>query len=883
MISQFYKGKTKMKKKIFISLGIAIVVIVGALASIPLFFKDRIKAKIQQSINENLNAKVSFADADLSLFKSFPQANVEIEKLLIINNAPFEGDTLVALDELNLEMSISELWKSGNEPMTLKAIGVKNGLANIVFNKDGVGNFDIAIKKDTKEESKESKPFSMNIQNYALENFKFKYFDERSKIKLVIDSLNHEGTGNFGTQKLDLDTKSTAKISLDMEKINYMRNVNISLDALLGIDLEQNKYTFKDNKAKINELPLEFNGFLQLLENGQFYDLSFKTPTSSFKNFLGLVPAQYAGNLETVKTSGDFTVNGKVNGTLTNTTVPKFNIAIASHNASFQYPDLPKSVQNIVIDTKIINKTGSMNDTYVNLDKLSFKIDQDVFNAKANIKNVATNALVNADLKGTINLGNFTKAYPVKLDKPLSGVLKADVTTSFDMQSIEKNQYQNIKNSGTMSLTGFNYTGLEMAKPVQVKQALVTFNTSQIKLNQLDMKTGNSDIQLNGTLDNFYGFLFRNQILKGNFNMSSNNFLIADFMAPTPVAKSGSGNTSAGNTKGNSSTKKESVKIPAFLDCAVSAKANTVVYDNLTLKSVSGVMIIRDQAVTLQNVKTNIFDGQIGVNGTVSTKNATPTFNMNLSLDKVDIAKSFTQLDMLKNIAPIAGAIAGRLNSNIKLNGNLDAIEMTPDLKTVTGDLLGQLLSSTINENNSQMLTALGSQLKFIDMKKINLNDIKASVSFEKGKVVVKPFKIKYQDITAEIGGSHGFDQSMNYNIKMDVPAKYLGSDANKLLAKLTPAEASKIENVPVTALMSGNFKSPKVTTDLKQATTNLALQVAKMQKDKYLNKGADALSNVLSGNKKKDSTKTEDPKKDAIKNTADQVIKGLFGKKKKE
>lgn len=871
------------KKKIAIGIGVFVLTITAALAAIPLFFKDQIKAKIQQTINESVDAKVSFADADLSLFKNFPQATVAIEKLIIINKAPFEGDTLVAFDELNLEMAVSELWKSDKEPMTLKAITVKNGLANILFNKDGKGNFDIAKKDTTPEDTKEeSKPFSMNIQKYALENFKFQYYDERSKIKMAMTDLNHEGKGNFGTQKLDLDTHTTTKISLDMDKMNYMKNVAITLDAVLGIDLENSKYTFKDNKAKINELPLEFTGFIQLLEDGQAYDLAFKTPTSSFKNFLGLVPAQYAGDLNSVKTTGDFAVNGKVKGVLTDTTVPKFNIAIASNNASFQYPDLPKSVQNIIIDTKIINETGAMNDTYVNLDQLSFKIDQDVFNAKANIRNVATNALVNAALKGTINLGNFTKAYPVKLDQPLSGILKADVVTKFDMQSVEKSQYQNIQNSGTLSLTGFNYAGPEMAKPVQIKQAIVAFTTSQIRLNKLDMKTGNSDLQVTGTLDNFYGFVFRNQILKGNFNMNSNNLLVSDFMAPTPVASNSNSKTgSSENTGTKSTSKKEAVKIPAFLDCAITAKANTVVYDNLTLKAVSGKMIIRDEAVTLQNLMTNIFDGQIGVNGMVSTKGNTPKFNMDLNLSKVDISKSFTQLDMLKSIAPIAGVISGRLNSTIKLNGNLDAVEMTPDLKTITGDLLGQLLSSTVNANNSQMLTALGSQVKFLDVNKLNLNDIKAALSFKDGKVVVKPFKVKYQDINAEIGGAHGFDQSMSYNIKMDVPAKYLGAEANKLLAKLTPAEASKIENVPVTALLSGNFKNPKVSTDMKQATTNLASQIVKLQKEKYLGKGTDALSNILTGGKPKDTSKTSDPKKDAVKNTANQVLNGLFGKKK--
>ncbi|EKT4519660.1 AsmA family protein [Flavobacterium psychrophilum] len=860
-----------MKKKIFIGIGVFLLIIIASLAAIPIFFKDQIKAKIEKSINENVDAKVTFADASLSLFKNFPQANVGIQKLIIINKAPFAGDTLVAFEELNLQMSVKELFNGENQPMTLKAISVKNGKANILFNKDGIGNFDIAIKDNNKEESK-SKPFAMNIQNYALENFNFKYYDERSKIKMVINELNHTGTGNFAAQILDLDTKSTAKISLDMDKMNYMKNVAISLDAVLGIDLEKSKYTFKDNTAKINELPLQFNGFIQLLEDGQDYDLTFKTPTSSFKNFLGLVPAAYAGDLNTVKTTGDFTVAGFAKGKLTNATIPKFNIAIASNNASFQYPDLPKSVQNIIIDTKIINETGLMNDTYVNLDKLSFKIDQDVFTAKANIRNVATNALVDAALKGTINLGNVTKAYPVKLAMPLSGILKADVTTKFDMKSVETSQYQNIQNAGNMTLTGFNYTGEGMAKPVQIKQAIVAFNPKQIRLNQLDMKTGNSDIQLTGTLDNFYGFLFRKQILKGNFDMNSSNFLVSDFMAPTAVT----------TTEGKKTTK-EAVKIPAFLDCAITAKANTVVYDNLTLKAVSGKMIIRDEAVTLQNIKTNIFDGQIGLSGLVSTKGKVPTFSMNLDLNKVDIAKTFTQLDMLKKIAPIAGIINGKLNSNIKLSGNLNAIEMTPDLNTISGDLLGQLLSTTVNSSNSKVLSALGAQVKFLDVSKLNLNDIKAAISFNDGKVTVKPFKIKYQDIVAEIGGSHGFDQNMNYNIKMDVPAKYLGAEVNKVLVKLTPADAAKIDNIPITALVTGNFANPKVSTDMKQASTNLASQILKSQKDKLINQGASALGNLLGGGKKDpaDTTKTKDPKKEAIKNAAGDLLNGLFGKKK--
>jgi hypothetical protein len=215
-----------------------------------------------------------------------------------------------------------------------------------------------------------------------------------------------------------------------------------------------------------------------------------------------------------------------------------------------------------------------------------------------------------------------------------------------------------------------------------------------------------------------------------------------------------------------------------------------------------------DQKVTLQNVKSGIFGGQIAADGDVSTKAKIPVFNMKLGMNGVDIQQTFTQLDMMKKIAPIAGVINGKLNTTINVSGNLDAKEMTPDVNSLSGNLIGQLLSTTVNSSNSELLNKLDDNVKFIDLKKLNLNDLKAALSFQNGKVNLKPFTLKYQDIKVDIAGQHGFDQNMNYNLKSDVPAKYLGTEANKLILKLTPAESAKLENIPVNAVLTGNFKT---------------------------------------------------------------------------
>ncbi|MFY9242639.1 MAG: AsmA-like C-terminal region-containing protein [Polaribacter sp.] len=849
---------------------ITLLVLVIALFSIPFLFKDKIVQMVTNTVNNNINATVSFKEPDLSLFRNFPLASLSVNDLAVVNKEPFLGDTLFKAKELNLSMKITELFKSANEIIELKSIHSKNGQLNIIFNKDDIGNYDIAIKKDTIEnDSLNNSAFSFDIQEYKLENMAFSYVDLQKNLKFRLDSINHTGKGNFANEILDLDTKSVAKLSLELEGTNYLSDIKVSLDAILGIDLKNSKYTFKENTGYINQLPLEFDGFIQLVNDTQLYDIKFKTPTSDFKNLLALLPKQYSGNLKAIKTEGNFDLKGSVNGVLSETKIPTFDVSFSSKNAMFKYDDLPKAVQKINIDARIINKTGSTKDTYVNVEKLNFKIDDDVFSANGNISNLVVNPKANLSAKGTINLANIGKVYPISLKTELAGILNADVSTSFDMNSIEKGLYQNIKNTGVISVSNFKFDSEDVANPFYINKTAISFNTNTIKLNEFDAKTGSSDLAINGSLDNFYGFLFNKQELKGNFNLNSNLFKIDDFLSKEKATE----------------TKKDEaqLKIPAFLDCKFIANAKTVVYDNINLKNVTGTIFIKDESVNLQDLKTDVFGGNIGFNGKVSTKGDSSKFDIDLNLKELNIEESFSNLEMLKSIAPIAKTIGGKINSTIKVAGDLKE-DMTPNLKTITGNLFGKLLEPKLNAGNSKALSLLGDKLSFLDAAKLNLDGINAYLSFENGIVNVKPIPLKYQDIGIEIAGNHSFDNKINYDITFDVPVKYLGSEVTSLLAKLTPKDAEQVTNIPVKANLTGSFSSPSFSSNLKDATNNLVKDLVEKQKQSLIDKGKDKLTGLLGGviTKDKDSTKVTTDK-DKVTDKVKGVLGGLFGNKKKD
>ena len=878
-------------KKILKIVGIVLLVLILLVILTPILFKGQIEKAVKNSINNSVNATVEWEDLDLSLFSSFPDAELKLKNLSVINKAPFEGDTLATSEELALSLGIPQLFKGG--PYNINELALNRAYVNIKVDSLGNANYDIAKETaadTTAQASNGGSALSLDIQHYEINNSRINYLDESTKTFLRITDFNHYGNGDFTADKTNLETNTEAIVSFEFDSINYLNKNSLKLDADFEMDLANQKYTFLENEALINQLPLTFDGFVKINEENQELDLTFKTPSSDFKNFLAVIPETYAKNLDGVETTGDFTVNGMIKGIVDEEHIPMMDIAIKSDNASFKYPDLPKKVEDISIDAVLKNETGLLADTYVNLDQLDFRIDQDRFSAKGNFKNLMDNPLIDLTANGTLNLANLEKAYPLDLDMDLNGILNANLTTNFDMNSIEKEQYQNVKSSGRASISNFKYTSPEIPNDVNISKATLNFNTQKVTLEEMDIKSGQTDAKITGTLDNLMGYLFSDQQLKGRFNVQSNTFSVNDFMvAQTEETTNETENTSEEKETTPTPTGEEAIKIPSFLDARLDFNAKNVIYDNLTLKNTKGAVVIVDETASLENVSADIFGGNIGINGNVSTKNATPVFDMQLNLNRIDIVESFQNLELIQNLAPLAKALQGSLNTKINLSGNLTN-ELTPILTSLGGTAFAQIINAQVDTEKTPLLSKLDGQLNFINLDNLALKDLATNLKFNNGQIEVDPFNFNIKDINITAGGSHSFDNQMNYNLKLDIPAKYLGSEVGNGLASLTKTDLENTK-VQLPIGLSGSFNSPQIQLNMKQAVTDLTQQIVAKQKDELKDKAKEEVGNklkdLLGGNKEntqttQDSTSTEEKSdEDKVKEAAGKVLNGLFGKKK--
>lgn len=870
-------------KKILKIIGIVLLVIVIFLLIAPFLFRGSIEKMVHKEINKNVNAEVTWEDLSLTIFGSFPDAQLTLENLSIINKKPFEGDTLFMGEKVALDMGIWQLFSIGDDPLQINEFTVENAVANIKINSIGNANYDIFKEQKPSEIPADSTGGGLvfDLQKYHISSSEVNYLDESSQTFLRVKNLEHSGTGDFSAENSTLETISKALVSFKIEDTEYLSEIPVELTADLNMDFNNQKYTFLENEMLVNQLPLTFEGFVKVNENNNEVDLTFKTPSSDFKNFLAVIPETYSKNIENVQTSGNFIVDGSIHGIVDEQHIPNLNISVKSENAAFKYPDLPKKVKNISIDAQLLNETGLAKDTYLTIDLLTFQIDEDIFTMHGTVKNLLENMLVDMTATGTINLANLEKAYPLELEQDLNGILKADLHAQFDMVSVENEYYQNIRTNGTASIMDFKYNSPEIPNQVNISMAKLSFDPAKIELKTLEASSGRTDAKISGNLINLMGFLFADQDLKGNFNLNSNTFDVNDFM----VAQTVSENKNTSEEKTQPKTGGEAIKIPSFLDVSLDFSAGQVFYDNLVLKNAKGTLILKDETARLQNVTSSLFDGAIALNGSVSTKTEIPTFQMALDLSKINISQSFQGLEMLQNLAPIAKALQGTLSTDIELSGNLNA-DLTPVLQSITGNALAQILTAEVDPEQMPLLARLNSKLDFLNLDLMSVHDLETILTFNNGKVEIKPFDFKVKGIDVKVGGTHGFDNTMNYSLVLDVPAKYLGTKVSGLLTDLTDQDLENTE-VEVPVGLSGTFANPNIQLNMDQAVKNLTQQIISNQKENIKEEVTDKIKDILGGGRNpKDSTSvptdsTSHPTK--IKELAEDVLGGLFGKKKKD
>lgn len=863
-------------KKVLITIAIVFAVLLAAAASLPYFFKDQIVAKVKSVINEKVNAKVDFKEFDLTLISSFPKMGIELNDLSVVGIDSFAQDTLANIKQLQLDLNLMSVIKGETYEINAVSLNEPTILAKVL--KSGKANWDIMKPDSTaKPTDTASAPFKAALEKYSIKDGKITYDDASLNFFLQADKLNHTGKGKFTQDVFTLNTLSDiSKLTIKYGGIPYLNGVVLDAELPLEMDMKQMKFTFGENKIKLNELVLSAVGYLAMPnQTDMVMDLKFDAQQSDLKNFLSLIPAIYTANFKDMEATGKFGVDGVVKGTYNEKSIPTFNLNLAIADGKIKYPSLPSAINNIQVKANIVNPDGVLDHTLVNIPAFHLEFGKAPLDGRLLVETPMSDPFVDMALKGNLDLKQLTTIFPVK-DMTISGVLLADVQAAGRKSSIDKGQYQDFKASGQMQASNFVYVGKNVSMPVNIPSAKMTFSPKNITLNNLSAKLGKSDFAANGAINNYLNYVFKkNQLLEGNFNLSSNYIDVNELMGVMPTDEQPK------NTKEETSL--TVFEVPANINFNMAVKANKVKYDKYDINNARGAVQVKDRTVYFNNLGLDMVGGTVRMNGTYATINPKkPKVDVDFGMEKIDIQQAFNAFNTVKLLAPIAQFAKGTFSTNLKFNSDLDE-HMMPIYSSINADGLANIIQAVVD--GFEPVNKLASSLGANELKKLELNDVKTKFKIANGRLNVAPFDIKVKGVSMNIQGSNGIDQTMDYDLVLNVPRAMLGAKANEAantaLASLNSKLGTNVsmgETIKINADLLGTFLKPNI--KLKYGSG-----------DATPGNAAKAVVNQVVAEKKAElETKAKEQidtmKKKAVEKATTEIgnkLKGLFNKKKEE
>jgi hypothetical protein len=846
-MEQSSKPKKSLFKRILKWTGISFLILLILVIAAPFIFKDKLVQIVKDEANKSLNAKVDFGDFDLTLFSSFPDFRFKIQNVSVINIAPFEGDTLAYIKELAIDLNIKSVI-SGDK-YQVNSIVIDKAKINGIVMHDGKANWDIAkASADTtaaEPADTSATKFALKLKSLKIKNADISYNDMQGNMSAVLKDFNYTMSGDFTQDVFVLSNLlEIAETTFDMGGVGYLNKVKTRFKADLDMDMPNMKFVFKENELDLNDLGLSFDGFVSMPKDDIGMDLKFAAKQTEFKSILSLVPSVYSKDFKDVQTAGKLTLNGFAKGTMhsekdsTKNTYPSFDLKLLIADAMFKYPSLPKSVNNVNIDVHVANPKDYLDATVIDVNKFHLEMAGNPIDMWAHVKTPISDPDLSAAIKGVINLASVKEFIPMEKGDEMSGIVKADISAAGRMSSLDKKEYDKFKMSGTLEIDKMNYKTSTLPYDVLLNMMRLNFTNQFVELSAFDALMGKSDIKANGKIDNFMQYLFKDSLIVGHFNVQSNlmdlNQLMSSSSSETAAAQPAAADTAAGSV----------ALVPANIDFILNANITKMLYDNLVIDNMIGNIEIKKQKVNMTNLNLGLLGGKVLMNGYYETTNPKkPTVDMDFKVDNFDIQKTFAAFNTVQKIAPIGQYSKGMFTATLEdFKADLDQ-HMSPILASLHGN--GVFKTSSVSIGGFPPFMKLGEALKIEQLKNMEIQNVVAEYEFKDGRVNLRnPVKVKIDKVNAEITGSTGFDQTIDYNWKMDVPTEMFGAQANTMVSGLlgqanaaAGTNVSMPKSIKVNVGFGGTVMKPTVKTgmknDGKSGTDAVKEQVVGAVKDK--------------------------------------------------
>lgn len=791
--------------KILKFLTVTVALLLMALVLLSYVFEDKIKTLTVQALNKNLKSEIKVGTISFSVVRNFPYASVVFNDIYCkgSNTELFDRQKLFNAKKVTLLFSLANLFGSSYR---VKKIIVNDGSLNLLAGKNGLNNYDI-FKSNGSHDN-----VSFEIEKAEIENIHFYQHLQDKKFEQEIHFNKLNASGNFSDDVFSTTLNTNAYVhSINTNNQDWLTDRNIELNGIITVDQKNNKVSFNDAIAKVEQFILKGKGEIITVDDAVKMNLLFSSKNTGAKEFFsvlpkGILPKQF----NDYKFKGSVSAELSINGISSKTTSPVMAFRFSIDKTDIVPDNAQYSLRNVATSGFFTTKKTENNPvSYLHLKNFNALLENKPIKADIEIENFAKPYYI-ITAEGELSIASLLKYVAIDTLETASGIL--NIKGNFKGQAGKPNSYIS---SGNLQAKSVSFRLKH--KPVDFKNfnGSFSFNGNDVLINSLEGDAGKSTIAAKGSIKNLYGWMLqKNQRIHVDANVEAGFIDLNELMQSDNYA--------------DTTTR---LDFSDDIELDINLGAQKAVFKKFMAEQISGSISLKNKVLSTNTIRFNAVDGNVYLQGSI---NANKPDSLLIAYDadvrQLNIQKLFYEMGNFGQSVLTDKNLRGSVTSTVQfasvwskqLYVNQNKIYATADITIENGELI-----------NFEPMLKLSKFVKGTDLRNIKFSTLKNNISISNQKINIPGMEINSSALNITASGVHAFNNMVDYKIKMRM-SELLGKKVKNLNTEFGTIEDDGLGHLNLFLSMKGPLDDPKFSYDKKSVEENITKSV-KEGKDSFL------------------------------------------------
>ena len=797
---------------VLLILALALVLVLGA----PLFIKPKLRSVASNTLEKYFNGSVEVAGVEVSLWKDFPNLEIEWKNIIVKGDESGLNDTILWIGTVRTNTSIGAVFlPSDIEIATLEVDGVSLNLNEMSFAKRR--KLQPEVQKQTAALISTNKSVHLKLRQMLVKNAALNYTVLKNGMVFRMGGVNAELSGELFGKESNLDLKVQAEeFKIGQGDKQFLSTSQLAFKTQLESDFDTKTVRLNNGQIDLHALPILVNGTVSAPGDSVYFDLDLQGKQTGFDDFLTLFPAISQNLLKNFSPRGTAEVKGKVSGFYFDNEYPALNLTATVSDASLQYPGMPGSVDKLKADFILMKPQGVFDSTRISISEAHAEIGKNPIDFNLEISHPFSDPEFDGILIGKMNLADLQNIYPLD-DVLLYGDVDANLLVKGKYSDLLAEDYSQIKSDGVVWLRNVQYSSPKLTRRISVPEAKLDFSPEKLNLQKLVLQIGQSDFLLKGEVRNYLNYLLKDGTLEADLQLNSRFINLNQLFQLKNVEAGLSASTLMGPAPDDENV--AAFKVPQRVDLKFHSNVEQAVFKQIPIEKVRGNILVKNQKLILQDLSLNMLDGSLKMNGSYeNTEQMQPLFDFGFKINGFDLPTMARSLEGFRKMIPGSENSSGRLNAELQLKGQFDE-----KLKLISESANGAGNFGTKNLVivNSPLFKQLGGIIKKEKLQRVDVDDFTAQLQINKGNVHLLPFETKVIGQPTKVSGDLSAENMLEMQLDFMVDRAIIGNDIQNILAVIPGNE--KIKQLPASVKIDGPSGNPKVHPDLSVTTKAVA------------------------------------------------------------